>query len=66
MYDLPVFKADIQLRGYLKQHPIANTNNVKLRFKIIAEKANAATMDALAETSTTPATSTISIKKICI
>jgi len=63
MYDLPIFKADIKLRGYLKQHPIAKTNNVKLRFKIIAEKANAATMDILAEASTTPSTSAISIEK---
>ena len=63
MYDLPIFKAGIKLRGYLKQQPIANTNNVKLRFKVIAELANAATMDKLAEASTTPATSAISIKK---
>ena len=63
MYDLPVFKADIKLRGYLKQKAIANTNKVKLRFKIIAEFLNAASSDTLAETSTTPATSAISIKK---
>ena len=63
MYNLPAFEADIKLRGYLKAQEIADTNKVKLRFKIIAEFLNAASSDVLTKTSTTPATSAISINK---